>query len=137
MPSCWSGGVLNGRMSWLGAWGWRSDVLAAQHRRVVWVGLPPARDEPLRTGFPEINQVAAEVIAARDRSGSSDVVMVDIWNLFGGAGPYLESISPPSGGNPVRVRENDGFHLNRTGSAWVADMVWEAASRIWKMTDGE
>ena len=130
--------LARGGPEWRDELAWRMgvafDVLAAPHRRVVWVGLPPARDEPRRTGFPEINHVAAEVIAGRDRS---DVVMVDTWDLFGGDGPYRESASPPGGGEPVRVREDDGFHLNRTGSAWVADIVRTAANRIWKMPDGE
>ena len=56
-----SEGVLlrRGSDAWRSEWAWRMqiafDVLAAPHRHIVWVGLPPARAEPsprLTPGFP-------------------------------------------------------------------------------------
>ena len=57
--------------------------------------------------------------------------MVDIWDLFGGDGPYQESVSPPTGGEPVRVRQEDGIHVNRRGAEWVAELIVDVAAEHW------
>jgi len=106
------------------------DVMAAPHRHIVWVGLPPARSEPFRDGYRQINELSWLVTLTR-----SDVTMVDIWDLFGGDEPYQESVSPPSGGDPVRVRQEDGIHLNPTGARWVAEMITEIAADRWELIE--
>ena len=121
-----------GSDAWRSEWAWRMqiafDALAAPHRHVVWGGLPPASPEPFRTGYPQINEISWLVTLTR-----SDVTMVDIWELFSGDGPYQESVPPPTGGDPVRVRQDDGIHLNRTGARWVAEMVLEIAADRWEL----
>ncbi len=122
--------LIPGTEEWQSEWSWRMhitfDTLVAPHRHVVWVGLPPARPEPFSTGNQRINEISQPVTLVRP-----DVTMVDIWDLFGGGGPYQESVPPPGGGGPVRARQEDGLHLNRTGSAWVADLVVEVAQARW------
>lgn len=121
-----------GTDEWLSEWAWRMqitfDALAAPHRHVVWVGLPPARSDPFRDGYQQINELSWLVTLTR-----SDVTMVDIWDVFGGDDPFQESVSPPSGGDPVRVRQEDGIHLNHTGARWVAEMVSEIAADRWEL----
>ncbi|WP_420437169.1 DUF459 domain-containing protein [Candidatus Poriferisocius sp.] len=118
-----------GAPEWLEEWSWRLsvalDVLSADHRLTVWVGLPPMRLAWSVDGVPAINAAAAAVIADYPQS-----VMVDIWDLFGGES-YVEKVAPPSGGSPVRVRMDDGVHLNRMGSSWVSDQVVEAVAAFW------
>ncbi len=122
--------MIPGSEEWRSEWAWRMhitfDTLVAPHRHVVWVGLPPARPEPFSTGNQLINEISQPVTLVRP-----DVTMVDIWDLFGGGGDYQESVPPPEGGSPVRARQEDGLHLNRTGSAWVADLVVEVAQARW------
>ena len=121
-----------GTDEWLSEWIWRLEVafdaLAAPHRHIVLVGPAPARPEPFRTGHSQINELSR--IAALSRS---DVTLVDIWELFGGDDPYSDKASPPSGGEQVRVRQQDGIHLNRTGARWVAAMVFEVAAELWDL----
>ena len=103
------------------------DVLEAPHRQVIWVGLPPARDDANREGFIIMNALAAEAAAERDF-----VTMIDIWDMFGGDGPYRESVPPPGDpdGRPVDVRQDDGVHLNHAGAGWVIDLIEVEIDRI-------
>ncbi|WP_419850216.1 DUF459 domain-containing protein [Candidatus Poriferisocius sp.] len=123
-----------GSDAWRSEWAWRMqitfDTLTAPHRHIVWVGLPPARSEPFDTGYPQINDISWLVTLTR-----SDVTMVDIWDLFGGDGPYEESVAPPTGGDPVRVRQEDGIHVNRTGARWVAELIAEIAAERWEFEE--
>lgn len=123
-----------GSDAWRSEWAWRMqitfDALTAPHRHIVWVGLPPARDEPFDTGYPQINGISWLVTLTR-----SDVTMVDIWDLFGGDGPYQESVSPPTGGDPVRVRQEDGIHVNRRGARWVAELIADIAAQRWEFEE--
>jgi len=96
------------------------DVLQAPHRHVIWVGLPPTRSDELREGYALMNQLAAAEAGARHF-----VTMVDIWDMFGGDEPYRSAVAPPDDpeGRPVPVRQQDGVHLNRTGSGWVVEVI--------------
>lgn len=96
------------------------DVLKAPHRHVIWVGLPPTRRDDFREGYALMNQLAAAEVAERDF-----VSMIDIWDMFGGDEPYRDAVAPPDDpeGRPVPVRQQDGVHLNRTGSRWVVDVI--------------
>lgn len=96
------------------------DVLRAPHRHVIWVGLPPTRSDEFREGYALMNQLAAAETEARDF-----VTMVDIWDMFGGDEPYRSAVAPPDDpeGRPVLVRQQDGVHLNRTGSGWVVESI--------------
>ena len=96
------------------------DVLQAPHRNVIWVGLPPTRSDDFREGYALMNQLAAAEAATRDF-----VTMVDIWDMFGGDEPYHSAVAPPDDpeGRPVLVRQQDGVHLNRTGSGWVVELI--------------
>ena len=55
--------------------------------------------------------------------------MLDLWDMFGE--DYSEKVSPPGGGSRVRVRADDGIHLNRTGSAWVSEAVVGTVADSW------
>ena len=103
------------------------DVLKAPHRHVIWVGLPPTRSDEFREGYALMNQLAAAEAEARDF-----VTMVDIWDMFGGDEPYRSAVAPPDDpeGRPVLVRQQDGVHLNRTGSGWVVELITDEIEQI-------
>ena len=103
------------------------DQFAAPHRHLVWVGQPPTLPDHFRQGYAVLNRLAAEVIAAR-----SDSSFLDIWELFGGDGPYQADVVPPGGGTPVTARQSDGVHLSFAGARWVADLVLEIAQGRWE-----
>lgn len=115
------------KAEWLRRVGLAFDVLEAPHRQVIWVGLPPARDDAYRQGFAIMNALAAEAAAERDF-----VTMIDIWDMFGGDGPYRESVPPPDDpdGRAVDVRQDDGVHLNHAGARWVVDLIAVEIDRI-------
>ena len=126
------GDLLNrGSDEWNDEWSRRLgvlfDVLKAPHRHVIWVGLPPTRSDDLREGYALMNQLAAAEAAARDF-----VTMVDIWGMFGGDEPYRSAVAPPDDpeGRPVLVRQQDGVHLNRTGSGWVVELIVDEIEQI-------
>lgn len=119
------GGLLDrGSGEWRAEWSRRLgvalDVLRAPHRQVIWVGLPPTRRDDFREGYALMNQLAAAEAAERDF-----VTMIDIWDMFGGDEPYRSTVAPPDDpeGRPVLVRQQDGVHLNRTGSGWVVELI--------------
>lgn len=120
-----------GTEEWRQEWGWRLfvtlEVLKSEHRHVVWVGQPPMRSDPFREGAPVLNEIAREVIAGRD-----DATMIDIWEMFGGDGEYREQVIGPDG-EEFRARQNDGVHLHREASEWVADLVVDVIARRWDL----
>ena len=123
-----------GTEEWRQEWGWRLfvtlEVLKSEHRHVVWVGQPPMRSDPFREGAPVLNEIAREVIAGRD-----DATMIDIWEMFGGDGEYREQVIGPDG-EEFRARQNDGVHLHREASEWVADLVVDVVARRWDLQLG-
>lgn len=117
-----------GTPEWIDEWTWRLsvafDLVTAEHRLVVWVGLPPMRSRADNSAAFVINEIVGQVASAR-----AGVAMLDLWDMFGE--DYSEKVSPPGGGSRVRVRADDGIHLNRTGSAWVSEAVVETVAGSW------
>ncbi len=107
------------------------DALGAPHRHIVWVSLPPTRDDYLRNGYAVMNGIVTEIASTRDF-----VTMIDIWELFGGDAPYRERIPPPGDpeGTPVDVRQDDGVHLNREGAEWVVELIEAEVIEVWNLT---
>ncbi|MGB0502237.1 MAG: hypothetical protein ACPGNP_13720, partial [Acidimicrobiales bacterium] len=76
------------------------------------------RDGALDAGVRVINEVADEVLADR-----SEVLAIDIWELFGGDGAYQDRLTGPDG-DTITARISDGVHLSRPAASWVADLVF-------------
>ena len=123
-----------GTDEWRKEWSWRLfvtlEALKREHRHVVWVGQPPMRIDWRHEGAEFMNEIAKEVIAGRD-----DATMIDIWEIFGGDGDYRERVVGPDG-EEFRARQDDGVHLRREASEWVADLVVDAAARRWELPLG-
>jgi len=101
------------------------DLLEAEDRHIFWVTQPPMRDGELDSGINQINDLAAAVIADRDF-----VSAIDIWPLFGGESGFSERVTGPDG-DEIRARIDDGVHLTRAASSWVADMVFADMAEVW------
>ena len=86
---------------------------------VVWLGLPITGDAAQSRRFRILNKAAAAEAARRPET----VVYVDMYSLLsdddGGYAPYL----PDKGGRLVKVRADDGVHLERAGGDIVAKDV--------------
>ena len=114
--------LIEGSESWRDEWRTRMiaalDILTTDGRIVYWVTQPPMRDGALDAGVRVINEVADEVLADR-----SEVLAIDIWELFGGDGAYQDRLTGPDG-DTITARISDGVHLSRPAASWVADLVF-------------
>ena len=92
------------------------DLLAADGRTVVWVGIPND-DNPEVTARLEVqNEAVRAAVAERP-----DVVFVDTWARFSsGNGGWAEYVIDPRDGLGKDVRAEDGFHLNENGAEILA-----------------
>jgi hypothetical protein len=95
------------------------DVVESAGARMIWVALPPVRDEARAVAARQIN--AAARAAATDRAG---VAVIDLDGMFASAdGGYTPFAVGPDG-RTLRVRQDDGVHLTSEGTRWVADAVY-------------
>lgn len=125
--------LVEGSPEWQAEWSRRLaitfDLLKADDRHVFWVTQPPMRDGALNAGINQINDLAAAVIAQREF-----VTAVDIWPLFGGSAGFSERVTGPDGAE-TRARIDDGVHLTRAASSWVAEMVFDDMALFWDFED--
>ncbi len=119
------GSFLNGdpvvdREEWLPEYSRRAgevmDVLAAEGRTVIWVGIPND-DNPEVTARLEVQDEAVrDALASRP-----DVVFVDTWARFSSPnGGWAEYVVDPRDNQGKPVRAGDGFHLNENGAEILA-----------------
>lgn len=125
--------LVEGTPEWQSEWTARLeltlDLLAGEDRHVFWVTQPPMRDGGLFAGVAMINDLAAPVVAAR-----LHVTAVDIWDLFGGDGGYIEHITTDEG-DTIDARVDDGVHLTRSGASEVADLVFDQMEARWEFEE--
>jgi hypothetical protein len=98
------------------------DVLAADGRRVIWIGMPPMREGEYSDSMRLVGEVFAHEADRRPR-----VTYVDTYEMFsapGAFGVYAQSI-PVEDGTVTNVRLEDGIHLNVEGSQYLARRVME------------
>ena len=118
-PSEWNDPVAK-RDAWVAEYSRRAgevmDLLAADGRTVVWVGIPND-DNPEVTARMEVqDQAVRAAVAARP-----GVVFVDTWARFSsGNGGWAEYVVDPRDGKGKDVRAEDGFHLNTNGAEILA-----------------
>jgi hypothetical protein len=91
--------------------------------RVYWLLLPAPRGGNFRKVYFAVN--AALRRAARGLE--DDVRLIDLVEVFTPGWRYRDSM--PVGGRTVRVRQDDGVHLNTTGASLAATLVIRAMRR--------
>lgn len=96
----------------------RVDALLAvfvnQGIPVVWVGLPPVRDEAASEQYAAIN------ILVRDRVRQAGGAYVDIWAGFVDEDNRYIQMGPDANGEETKLRFNDGLRFTRKGSDKIA-----------------
>ncbi len=126
--------LVEGTQEWQDEWTRRLaitfDLLEQDDRHVFWVTQPPMRNGELDDGIELINELAAQVIEQRDF-----VTAVDIWGLFGGEAGFTEVVTGPDG-TQTRARIDDGVHLTRSASSWVAELVFQQMDGVWEFQNG-
>jgi hypothetical protein len=123
-------GEAGGDVEWRAEYGARvgaaMDLLAAEGRTLVWVGIPNAQDPD----FTARLRVQDEVVRAEaaERPG---VRFVDTWQRFAGnEGGYAEYRIDPRDGQGKDVRADDGFHLNTNGAEILALDIAEVVRAV-------
>jgi hypothetical protein len=101
------------------------DTLAADGRRIYWIGLPMPRSERMRPMFESINRAVRDAAA-----GQPLVTFVDIWADFSPGGRYTDFLRDASG-RQVKVRGRDGIHLSKEGAGMLADKVRGLLRKEW------
>lgn len=107
---------------WAAIWANRARQMMDNYRqdgaaKVYWLTVPAARD-PARK--PIVDAVNAAVYAAA-APYRSQVRVIDMNSVFTPGDRFREAMEV--GGSEQIVREPDGIHLNRTGSALAAEIV--------------
>lgn len=92
------------------------DLLAADGRTLIWVGIPNDNDPGVTAKLQVQDEVVREQVKAHP-----GVQFVDTWNRFSGRnGGWAEFVVDPRDGEGKAVRRSDGFHLNETGAEILA-----------------
>lgn len=103
------------------------DIVAYPDVQMLWINLPPMRSDRREEISRDIN--AALTAEAELRPW---VEVIDIVDMFTGPdGGYEQFIDAPDGGDTRRARANDGVHITRSASGWVAELVWLAIQDQW------
>ena len=101
------------------------DVLAADGRKAIWVGMPPMQDADLNDGMFEVNRIAEDEASQRD-----DVSYVDTWALFSAPGGGFAAELVNADGELEAVRLEDGIHLNVAGSERLAAAIRDQLAEL-------
>lgn len=92
------------------------DLLRADGRTLVWVGIPNDDNDEVTTRLRVQDEVVRAEVAKRP-----DVRFVDTWKRFAGLeGGWAEFVVDPRDGQGKDVRADDGFHLNVDGAEILA-----------------
>ena len=107
---------------WRAAYEQRVDALLAPfrdaHVPVLWVGLPPMRDDRLNAQAIALNEIY------RDRAGKAGATYVDIWDAFADAGGQYVAFGPDVEGQNAKLRNGaGGIYFTKTGSRKVAQVL--------------
>ena len=103
------------------------DAVAYPGTQMIWVNLPPMRDEKRDSLVASVNPIFDEEAALRDWVSVADVVPV----LSGDDGGFAQFLPEPDGDNTIKARTNDGVHVTLNASGWVADIVWSEVTGSW------
>jgi hypothetical protein len=102
------------------------DLLSADGRTLIWVGVPNAEKEEFTARLAVLNEVVKEQVASHP-----NVKFVDSWHAFIGLDgkSFAQLVLDPRDGEFKEVRsQTDGFHLNTDGEGILAYYVAEAVT---------
>ena len=126
VPTGDEGGDVEWRAEYGARVGAAMDLLAAEGRTLVWVGIPNAQDPDVSARL----KVQDEVVRA-EAAKRPGVRYVDTWQRFSGnEGGYAEYRIDPRDGQGKDVRADDGFHLNTNGAEILALDIAEVVRAV-------
>ena len=126
VPTGDEGGDVEWRAEYGARVGAAMDLLAAEGRTLVWVGIPNAKDPDFTARLKVQDEVVRAEVAKRP-----GVRYVDTWQRFSGnEGGYAEYRIDPRDGQGKDVRADDGFHLNVAGAEILALDIAEVVRAV-------
>ena len=87
------------------------------HIPLVWVGLPPMRNERFNDQVAKLNEI---VKAHAEKAGAK---YIDIWNAFADENGAYAAFGPDVNGRIVRLRIADGVYYTKAGARKAAQFV--------------
>jgi hypothetical protein len=123
-PAGWNDPV-NAKEDWVPEYTRRAgemmDLLAADGRTVVWVGIPNDDSPAMSERLAVQDEAVRAALATRPH-----VQFIDTWARFSsGNGGWAEYVVDPRDGQGKDVRADDGFHLNQNGAEILALDIFE------------
>jgi uncharacterized protein len=107
------------------------DVLYAEGRDVVWVGMPNCRSASYSEKLRIMNQVYADEAAKRPW-----VTYLDTYTMFSDADGNYADYLPGDDGELVLMRQGDGIHWSRAGGDRVAQAALDIVGASWNLGPG-
>jgi hypothetical protein len=107
---------------WRAAYGKKVDALLAPlrdaHVPVLWVGLPPMRDDRLNAEAAALNEIY------RDRAAKAGATFIDIWDAFADASGQYAAFGPDVEGQNAKLRNGSGgIYFTKAGARKVAQFL--------------
>lgn len=121
-----------GTPGWMAEYGRRQgeimDIVGKSGAQLYWISQPPMRDPGQNNAAHAVNESALAQIASRPW-----VHYVDSWVLFSDTkGNYATSMTDVTG-RTIVLRQDDGLHLSREGTTWLASAAYTQIRRDWQL----
>jgi len=104
------------------------DLVSGEGRHLFWVLQAPARDAGENVGVGQLNQAVRDAAATRQWV---TILPADVL-VANPDGSYADDLTTDTG-RVERVRQRDGVHLTREGSAWVARVLYDQIGGVWPL----
>jgi len=114
---------------WKAAYAQRVENLVAPfhdaHIPVLWVGLPPMRDEKFNAQVVALNEIL------RDNSEKAGAKYVDIWDAFADENGQYSAFGPDVEGQKAKLRSDpNGIYFTKAGQRKLASFVETEIKRL-------
>jgi hypothetical protein len=107
------------------------NQVSASGRVMVWVGIPIIRDPNRSAGYQIINEIVRSQ-AAKKRNA----YFIDTYKMFEDKAGAYQQYLPDASGQLVKMRANDGIHLERAGGDVLAKATLHTLDRIFPPATG-
>jgi uncharacterized protein len=94
-----------------------ADTFRQAHIPMLWVGLPPMRNERFNDQIAKLNELIKE---HAEKAGAK---YIDIWNAFADENGAYAAFGPDVNGRSVRLRVADGVYYTKAGARKAAQFV--------------
>jgi hypothetical protein len=103
------------------------DQVAATGRVIVWIGVPVIHDPNRSAGYQILNQLVKAQAAAKPNA-----YFLDSYRLFDDKLGHYQQYLPDASGQLVKMRANDGIHLERAGGDVLAHATLRLLDRVYR-----